>query len=43
LAEGVEQIAQLSIVMREGCSAIHGYLIGKPKPTLPDPDRAYRT
>ena len=37
LAEGVEQAAQLAIVAREGCSAIQGYLIGKPARTLADP------
>ncbi|RZL54744.1 MAG: EAL domain-containing protein, partial [Sphingomonas sp.] len=36
-AEGIEQPAQLSIVTREGCSAIQGYLIGKPARTLVDP------
>ncbi len=39
LAEGVEQPAQLSIVAREGCSAIQGYLIGKPSRTLADPEQ----
>ncbi|KQN88869.1 diguanylate cyclase [Sphingomonas sp. Leaf67] len=34
LAEGIEQPAQLSIVAREGCSAIQGYLIGRPSRTL---------
>jgi diguanylate cyclase (GGDEF)-like protein len=37
LAEGIEQPAQLSIVTREGCAAIQGYLIGKPSRTLADP------
>jgi diguanylate cyclase (GGDEF)-like protein len=37
LAEGIEQPAQLSIVTREGCSAIQGYLIGKPARVLADP------
>ena len=37
LAEGVEQPAQLAIVAREGCSAIQGYLIGKPARALADP------
>ena len=36
LAEGIENPAQLSIVAREGCSAIQGYLIGKPSRTLAD-------
>ena len=36
LAEGVEQPAQLSIVARECCSAIQGYLIGKPARSLAD-------
>ena len=39
LAEGIEQPAQLSIVAREGCSAIQGYLIGKPSRTLADPSQ----
>jgi EAL domain-containing protein (putative c-di-GMP-specific phosphodiesterase class I) len=39
LAEGVEQPAQLSIVAREGCSAIQGYLIGKPSRTLAEPEQ----
>ncbi len=43
LAEGVEQLAQLSIVAREGCSAIQGYVIGKPSRTLAEPDRVRRT
>lgn len=34
LAEGIEQPAQLSIVAREGCAAIQGYLIGRPSRTL---------
>jgi diguanylate cyclase (GGDEF)-like protein len=37
LAEGVERPAQLSIVAREGCHAIQGYLIGKPARALADP------
>ncbi|WP_288409644.1 EAL domain-containing protein [uncultured Sphingomonas sp.] len=43
LAEGVEQPAQLSIVTREGCSAIQGYLIGKPSRTLAEPEEVRRT
>lgn len=43
LAEGVEQPAQLSIVAREGCSAIQGYLIGRPSRTLADPVQVRRT
>jgi EAL domain-containing protein (putative c-di-GMP-specific phosphodiesterase class I) len=39
LAEGIENPAQLSIVAREGCSAIQGYLIGKPSRTLTDLSR----
>ena len=39
LAEGIENSAQLSIVAREGCSAIQGYLIGKPSRTLTDAHR----
>ena len=39
LAEGVEHPAQLSIVAREGCSAVQGYLIGKPARSLADPKR----
>lgn len=38
LAEGIEQPSQLSIVAREGCSAIQGYLIGRPSRTLADPE-----
>lgn len=38
LAEGIEQPAQLAIVAREGCSAIQGYLIGKPARELSDPE-----
>ena len=34
LAEGVENLAQLSIVAREGCQAIQGYLIGRPSKEL---------
>ncbi len=37
LAEGIENAAQLSIVAREGCAAIQGYLIGKPSRSLADP------
>lgn len=43
LAEGVEQPAQLAIVAREGCSAIQGYLIGRPSRTLVQPDLVRRT
>ncbi|WP_236552860.1 putative bifunctional diguanylate cyclase/phosphodiesterase [Sphingomonas sp. 8AM] len=43
LAEGVEEAAQLAIVMREGCSAIQGYLIGKPSRALADPAQVRRT
>lgn len=39
LAEGIEQPAQLSIVKREGCGAIQGYLIGKPSRTLASADQ----
>ena len=39
LAEGIENAAQLSIVAREGCAAIQGYLIGKPSRTLADPSQ----
>jgi diguanylate cyclase (GGDEF)-like protein len=39
LAEGVERPAQLSVVAREGCSAIQGYLIGEPSRTLADPQQ----
>lgn len=42
LAEGIEQPAQLSIVTREGCGAIQGYLIGKPSRTLANPDHVRR-
>lgn len=42
LAEGVKQPAQLSIVTREGCSAIQGYLIGKPFRTLAEPEQVRR-
>ncbi|EZP53683.1 MULTISPECIES: putative bifunctional diguanylate cyclase/phosphodiesterase [Sphingomonas] len=42
LAEGVEQPAQLSIVAREGCGAIQGYLIGKPSRTLADAEQVRR-
>lgn len=37
LAEGVEEPAQLVIVAREGCSAIQGYLTGRPSRELADP------
>lgn len=42
LAEGVEQPAQLSIVAKEGCSAVQGYLIGKPSRTLVDANEVRR-
>jgi diguanylate cyclase (GGDEF)-like protein len=42
LAEGVEEAAQLSIVAREGCTAVQGYLIGKPSRRLTDPDHVRR-
>jgi diguanylate cyclase (GGDEF)-like protein len=42
LAEGIEQPAQLSIVAREGCAAIQGYLIGKPSRSLASPDQVRR-
>lgn len=42
LAEGIEQPAQLSIVTREGCGAIQGYLIGKPSRSLANPDHVRR-
>ena len=37
LAEGVEAPGQLRIAAREGCSAIQGYLIGRPSRELADP------
>lgn len=37
LAEGIEALSQYRIVAREGCSAIQGYLIGKPSRELIDP------
>jgi EAL domain-containing protein (putative c-di-GMP-specific phosphodiesterase class I) len=37
LAEGVEEASQLRIVAEEGCSAIQGYLIGRPERQLADP------
>ena len=37
LAEGIEASAQLRIAAREGCSAIQGYLIGRPARELADP------
>lgn len=43
LAEGIEQPAQLAIVAREGCSAIQGYLIGRPSRTLASAERVRRT
>lgn len=39
LAEGIERPAQLAIVAREGCSAIQGYLIGRPSHRPADPDK----
>lgn len=43
LAEGIEEPSQLSIVAREGCSAIQGYLIGRPSRTLADPESIRQT
>ena len=43
LAEGVEQPAQLAIIEREGCSAVQGYLIGRPARTLVDADGVRQT
>jgi diguanylate cyclase (GGDEF)-like protein len=43
LAEGIEEPAQLSIIAREGCSAVQGYLIGRPSRTPADPDSVRRT
>lgn len=37
LAEGVEEPVQLRIAAQEGCSAIQGYLIGRPSRELIDP------
>lgn len=37
LAEGVEQVSQLRIVQAEGCTAIQGFLIGRPDRGLVDP------
>ncbi|RYF15301.1 MAG: EAL domain-containing protein [Oxalobacteraceae bacterium] len=42
LAEGIEQPAQLSIVTREGCAAIQGYLIGRPSRSLANPEHVRR-
>ncbi|WP_242097629.1 EAL domain-containing protein [Sphingomonas sp. CROZ-RG-20F-R02-07] len=42
LAEGIEQPAQLAIVSREGCSAIQGYLIGRPSRKLVSADQVRR-
>jgi len=36
LAEAVERASQLAIISREGCSAVQGYLIGRPSRTLVD-------
>jgi predicted signal transduction protein with EAL and GGDEF domain len=38
LAEGIEEASQLSIVAREGCLAVQGYLIGRPSRTLCNAD-----
>jgi diguanylate cyclase (GGDEF)-like protein len=43
LAEGIEEPSQLSIVAREGCCAIQGYLIGRPSRTLADPESVRQT
>ena len=43
LAEGVEQAAQLSIVSREGCAAVQGYLIGHPSRVLADAEQVRQT
>jgi diguanylate cyclase (GGDEF)-like protein len=37
LAEGIEEPVQLRIATQEGCSAIQGYLIGKPSRQLIEP------
>jgi len=37
LAEGIEEPAQLHIARREGCSAVQGYLIGRPSRELVNP------
>jgi len=42
LAEGIEQPGQLSIVTREGCAAIQGYLIGRPSRSLANPEHVRR-
>lgn len=42
LAEGIEEPAQLAIVAREGCTAIQGYLIGRPSRLLADADQVRR-
>ncbi|MBW4331905.1 EAL domain-containing protein [Stakelama sp. CBK3Z-3] len=42
LAEGIERPGQLRIVAQQGCSAIQGYLIGKPMRTLADPQMVRR-
>lgn len=42
LAEGIEQPAQLAIVAREGCSAIQGYLIGRPSRLLASAEQVQR-
>ncbi|MET3828303.1 diguanylate cyclase (GGDEF)-like protein [Sphingomonas sp. PvP055] len=39
LAEGIEEPGQLRIAAREGCSAIQGYLIGRPSRDLVDADQ----
>lgn len=38
LAEGIEQPGQLRIAAAAGCSAMQGYLIGRPSPDLADPN-----
>jgi len=42
LAEGVEQPSQLAIIAREGCSAVQGYIIGRPSRSLVDPEHVRR-
>jgi diguanylate cyclase (GGDEF)-like protein len=37
LAEGIEELAQLRIAKREGCTSIQGYLIGRPSRELVNP------
>ncbi len=43
LAEGIEEPSQLSIVAREGCAAVQGYLIGRPSRLLADPENIRQT